>query len=148
MIEYSKAKFPHQVIIELQPLSFRGYGHLAELLIAAAGLYAVGWQKMLDAFKLALLAVASVVAFRAMRDAWFVCVSAAACIADFPAPEPGRSPREPAGKVGSGGGDAVLLFISSNGTNFTQRDLDRAISRTYPVNAIYFLRCNPMPGPL
>ena len=59
VIEYSKAKFPYQMIIELQPLSFRGYGHLAELLIAAAGFYAVGWQKKLDAFKLALLAVDS-----------------------------------------------------------------------------------------
>jgi hypothetical protein len=149
VIEYSKAKFPYQVIIELQPLSFRGYGHFAELLIAAAGFYAVGWQKKLDAFKLALLAVASVVAFRTMRDAWFVCVSAAACIADFPAPEPERDrPENGLEKLGVAAALAILLLISANGTNFTQRDLDRTISSTYPVNALNFLRRNPVPGPL
>ena len=32
--------------------------------------------------------------------------------------------------------------------DFNTRDLDRAISRDYPVNAINFLRRNPVPGPL
>jgi len=149
VFEYSKAKFSYLVIVELQPLSFRGYSHFAELLITAAGFYAVGWRKKLDAFKLALLAVASVAAFRTMRDAWFVCVSAAACIADFPAPEADSDrPESWLEKLGVAAALAVLLLVASNGTDFNQRTLDRAISSTYPVNAINFLRRNPVPGPL
>ncbi len=44
VFEYSKAKFTYSVIIELQPLSFRGYSHFLELFLAAAGFFAVGWQ--------------------------------------------------------------------------------------------------------
>ena len=149
VIEYSKAKFPYKVIIELQPLSFRGYGHFAELLIAAAGFYAVGWRKKLDAFKLALLAVASVVAFRTMRDAWFLCVSAAACIADCPNPEAERDhPESWPEKAGVAAALAVLLLVAAHGTDFNQRALDRMISGTYPVDAINFLRQHPEAGPL
>ena len=46
--EYSKAKFTYAVIIELQPLSFRGYSHYAELFLTAAGFFAVGWRRKLD----------------------------------------------------------------------------------------------------
>lgn len=162
--EYSKAKFPYKVIIELQPLSFRGYSHFAELLLAAAAFYAVGWQKKLDAFKLLLLVVASVVAFRTMRDAWFLCITAAACIADSsaishtaPADAPARQAGKTSGthppetwleKVGVAIAVLALLFILSSATDFNQRGLDRAISSQYPVNAINFLRQNPVSGPL
>jgi len=147
--EYSKAKFTYSVIAELQPLSFRYFSQYAELLIAAAGFYAVGWQRKLNPFKLALLSVASAVAFRTMRDGWFICLPAAACVADFPASEVERDPPatwlERAGAVAS---FAVLLLVFLNPTDMTQRGLDRAISADYPVNAINFLRRNPVPGPL
>ena len=99
VLEYSKAKFAYSIIIELQPLSFRGYSHFLELLVMAAGFFAVGWQASsgrddapsaqqnhpgrLDLFKLMLLSIAAVVAFRTMRDAWFICLPAAACVADL-----------------------------------------------------------------
>ena len=147
--QYTQAKFPYSVIVELQPLSFRLYSNLAELLLAAAGFYAVGWQKKIEPFKLALLAVAAVVAFRTMRDAWFICLSAAACVADFPATDSQRDPVPTwLGGAGVAAVTAVLLLAISSSTDFNQRGLDRTISATYPVNAINFLRRNPVPGPL
>lgn len=147
--DYSKAKFSYSIIIELQPLSFRGYSHYAELLLTAAGFFAVGWQKKLDPFKLALLTVASVVAYRTMRDAWFICIPAAACIADLPAPE-ADCDRAESWIENAGVAAAVVLFLVllSSALDFNQRGLDRAISSEYPVNAINFLRRNPVPGPL
>src|ERR1035437_4073650 len=70
------------MITELQPVSFRATENFVELLLAGAAFFAIAWQKQVDLFKLALLAMACVVAFRTMRDSWFLCVSAAACIAD------------------------------------------------------------------
>jgi hypothetical protein len=177
VLEYSKAKFAYSIIIELQPLSFRGYSHFLELLVMAAGFFAVGWQASLrranapsgqqndsaslDLFKLALLSIAAVVAFRTMRDAWFICLPAAACVADLFAArakdrQPGSSTEaiapawhesfvERAGIIAV---TAILLVIFSTNTDFNERGLDRAISSTYPVNAINFLRRNPVPGPL
>jgi hypothetical protein len=166
--QYSQAKFPYKVIIELQPLSFRGYSHFAELLIAGAAFFAAGWQKKIDVFKLILLSVAAVVAFRTMRDAWFLSITAAACIADSlrrfrsdKARNPGLSAAGPADtsaswrergfwleKAGVTAIVLVLLWISASATSFSSRGLDRAISANYPVNAINSLRRNPVPGPL
>ena len=152
--EYSKAKFAYSIIIELQPLSFRGYSHYAELLLTAAGFFAVGWQKKLDPYKLALLTIASVVGYRTMRDAWFICIPAAACIADSPAPEAEHDvaecdrPESWFEKTGVAAAVVLLLVLFSRGTDFNQRGFDQAISSQYPVNAINFLRRNPVPGPL
>ena len=146
---YTKAKFIYSIILELQPLTFTAYNHYVELLLTAFGFLAVGWQKKIDPFKLLLMTVASIVAYRTMRDAWFVCLSAAACIADFPAPEDQRDPAESwlenavvAAIV------MVALFLFANGTGFNTRGLDRAISGQFPVNAANFLRRNPPPGPI
>jgi hypothetical protein len=147
--EYSKAKFAYSVILELQPLPFRWYSDYAQLLLTAAGFFAVGWQKKLDPFKLALLTVASVVAYRTMRDAWFICIPAAACLADFHAPEAECDhPETWFEKAGVALAVVLLLALFSRGTDFNQRGFDRAISAQYPVNAINFLRRNPVPGPL
>jgi hypothetical protein len=149
VLSYAKAKFAYAIISELQPLSFRGYSHFAELFLAAAGFYAVGWRKPLDLFKLMLLIIASVVAFRTMRDAWFICFSAAACIADCPAQEPERDRPESAREL-AGVAVAVVLFmlLAVPAAKFNTREFDRAISADYPVNAINFLRRTSFSGPL
>ncbi|MGB7438259.1 MAG: hypothetical protein WBW49_22795 [Candidatus Acidiferrum sp.] len=151
VLAYSKAKFAYNVILELQPLSFRILSNYIELLLAAAGFYAVGWQKKIDPFKLALLAVAAVVSFRTMRDAWFICFSAAACIADSSATAtetaPHRSESWPDLAVVAAG-LILLLFAAAPFTDFSARGLDRAISENYPVNAINSLRSGSFSGPL
>ena len=147
--EYSKAKFAYNVIIELQPLSFRGSSHFVELLLTGFGFFAVGWRKKIDLFKLAMMTACSVVAYRTMRDAWFIAIPAAACIADFPAAEAEREPAENwMENLGVAAALVVLMLLISRGLDFTSRDLDRAISSEYPVNAVNFLRRNPQPGPL
>jgi hypothetical protein len=149
VLTYAKAKYAYSIISELQPLTFRGYSHFAELFLAAAGFYAVGWRKQLDLFKLTLLVISSMVAFRTMRDAWFICFSAAACIADFPAQETeqdrAESWRELAGVAAA---VVLLLILSAPATRFNKREFDRAISADYPVNAVNFLRRIPFTGPL
>ena len=149
VFEYSKSKFAYNVIIELQPLSFRQSSNYAELMLGAFAFFAIGWRKKIDLFKLAMMTVCSVVAYRTMRDAWFLSIPAAACIADFPAPS---GERERVANwmeiLGVAAATAVLLFVVARGTDFTERGIDRAISSEYPVNAVNFLRRNPQPGPL
>ena len=149
IFEYSRAKLTYSMIIELQPLSFRAYSNYVELLLGAAAFFVVGWQKRIDPFKLSLLVFASVAAFRTMRDAWFLCILAAACIADVPVEEAEQEPRETSVELaGVFACVALTLLLFARGTGFTTRGLDRAISGTFPVDAVNFLRQNPPAGPL
>ena len=103
------------------------------------------WQKKIDLFKLLLLVMASVVAFRTMRDSWFLCVAAAACIADIPVErltraETGREPRWNWPAYSQSLRSILLLFAPA--LDFNTRGLDRAISGMFPVNAVNFVHQN------
>jgi len=153
---YSNSHVPYTTIQELSAFHFNSFTHYVLLLLTAAAFFAIGWPKKLDLFKLSLLIVASVVAFRTARDAWFVSICAAAFIADLCAGENGRATGEdaptPVLKLPELAGVcafvAILMLLVARNTGFNTRDLDRAISREYPVNALNFVRQNSFPGPL
>ncbi len=146
---YSNSHVPYFMIQELSALDFKNFTHYVLLLLTAAAFFAVGWPKKLDLFKLSLLIVASVIAFRTERDAWFVSICAAAFIADLCAGE--RAPT-PALKLpelaGVGAVLAISMLLTARNIGFNTRDLDRAISREYPVDAVNFVRRNSFSGPL
>lgn len=144
----SQSKIMYKMIIELQALSFDYFNQYVELLLASAAFFALGWQRKIDPFKLALLVLASIFAFRTWRDAWFVCVVAVAVIADFPAPEQEREPIRLSGWATVIVASVLLLFLAARNTDFNTRGLDRLISSEYPVDAVNFLRRNPFGGPL
>jgi len=100
-------------------------------------------------FKFALLIFATVIGFRMMRDAWFICIVAAACMADFPANDEERQPAETWYEWSA---LAVVLivagFLFARDTGFNRAGLDAQISRIFPVNAANYLRQHPQPGPL
>ncbi len=149
ILGYAHSRVPYLMIVELQPLSFRSGCHFAELLLTAAAFFIVGRQAKVDLFKLALMVFASVIGFRTMRDAWFVSISAAACIADSLRGETGQEESEGwLENLGIGIAVGVLLLVFAGSADFNRRGLDRAISGTFPVNAVNYLRRNPAPGPL
>ncbi len=149
ILQYSQAKVPYRMIMELQPPNFRAGSHYVELLLMAFAFFAVGRQRKVDLFKLALLAIAGAVAFRTMRDAWFICIPAAACIADTLGDEGTREPRETwLEKLAVAAAVALALVLFAGSAEFNTRGLDRAISGFLPVNAANYLRQHPAPGPL
>lgn len=149
ILSYAHAKAPYRMIMELQPISFRAGSHYAELLLMMCAFFAVGRQQKVDAFKVLLLSVAGAVAFRTMRDAWFICIPAAACIADSFAeahqPEAREIWWQTAGVLAA---VAALLLLLAPSVGFTRPGLDRAISSYFPVDAVNYLRKYPTPGPL
>jgi len=149
ILSYSHSRLIYSIIQELQPLSFRAYSNYAELLLAGAAFFAIGWRKKIDLFKLALLIAATVFAFRTMRDSWFLCVAAAACIADVAGEDAEHeAPETPLQLAGVFAAVAVALLLFAQGTGFTTRGLDRAISGRFPVYAVNFIHQNAVPGPL
>jgi hypothetical protein len=159
VFDYASSTFPYTYIREFQALTFRALSHYVELLLAAAAFFALGRQKRIDLFKLALLTSASIIAFRTMRDSWFLCIAAAACIADswggtISAKEvDGEKLARDSGetlleKAGLAAALALMIFLIARNTNFNTRGLDDAMSSFFPVKAVNFLRQNPQPGPL
>ena len=149
VFEYSTSAIIYRALIEFQALSFKYFNQYLELLLGIGAFFALGWQKKLDPFKLALLLFGCVFAFRTWRDAWFLCVAAAMVIADFPALEPERN--EPIRWTDWGAvsfASVLLLGLAMPNTDFNTRGLDRVISSEYPVDAVNFLRRNPVGGPL
>ena len=146
---YAGSRFPYTFIREFQALNFRAVSHYVELLLAVAAFFTLGRQKRVDLFKLALLSVATVVAFRTMRDSWFLCITAAACIADTWGTEGEREPAETLPQTaGVLAAVALLSFLIARNVGFDARGLDAAMSSVFPVKAVNFLRQNPQPGPL
>ncbi len=145
----SRANVMYRIIRELQALNFLYFNQYLELLLAVGAYFAIGWRKKIDPFQLALLLFASVFAFRTWRDAWFLCVIAAAVIANFPRAESeSEEPIRASGWAAVAAASAVLLALSVSSTDFRERGLDRAITGEYPVDAVNFLRRNPVGGPL
>ena len=145
---YLRATFPYTFIGEFQALRFRDYTDFVQLLLTVFAFFALGRRKKFDPFLTALLCAAAVVGFRTARDAWFICIPAAACIAEAFA----GSERDRSDTVGEKGGLAaavfLLTFLYARGMGFNTPNLLLAVDQVYPVRAINFLRDHPQRGPL
>ncbi len=149
ILRYSQAKVPYAMVQELQSFHLRFYGNYLQILLAAAAFLIIGWQKKIDVFKLAVLAIATVLAFRTMRDAWFQCTAAAACIADIVwANDEAETAETPAQLAGVFAVVALVVLLGARAVDFNQRGLQRAMAAIFPLDAANFLRQNPAPGPL
>lgn len=146
---YSNSKVFYSMISELQSLSFEGVSHFLELLLAAAAFFAIGWAKKIDPFKLLLMVIASIFAFRATRDAWFLCITAVAVIADFPSEHETRDRHATLPQWGAVAlASIVLLALVARNTDLDSRHLTELVSQEFPVDAVNFVRNNPVEGPL
>ena len=149
IFRYSQAKVPYAMVQELQPFRPRFYGNYLQIVLAAAAFLLIGWQKKIDVFKLALLAIATVLAFRTMRDAWFQCTAAAACIADIAwAQAEAETPETPMQLAGVFATVALVVLLGARFVDFNQRGLQRAMAAIFPLDAANYLRQNYAPGPL
>jgi hypothetical protein len=148
VFEYAGSKFTYARLIEFQPLSFKYPSQFTELLLAAAGFFALGWKKRIDLFKLLLLILASIFAFRTWRDAWFICLVSISILADRFRQEERDCDLSFSNWTIVVSVSVMLLVLSARSAEFNTRALDRVISGQFPVDAVNFLRRNPVGGPL
>ena len=82
------------------------------------------------------------------RDSWFICITAAACIATaIDASERARGDTITE-KAVLGVVVALLLVLYARGMDVNTPNLRLAIDEVYPVQAVNFLRDHPQRGPL
>jgi hypothetical protein len=146
---YAESKAAYHIIMELQPVNFSVGSHYVALIWMALAFFAVGRQTRVDAFKLILLCIAGVIGFRTMRDSWFICITAAACIADaFAGAVPAESADSRLERIATVAILAIVLLVAARQTDFNRPRLEQAIAEVLPVNAVNYLRQHPAPGPL
>ena len=148
---YSKVLFEH--FQGMQALGFRRPQHFVLLLLVMTAFLTLGRQHSRDLFKLVVMGVFVMLAFRVQRDVWCVVFPAIAVIADaLPDCQPALEPRRcsPGWKwekrlvavlVLAVFLAAIIRIPSSNAL------MDQA-SRVFPVKACDFIRANQLPGPL
>jgi hypothetical protein len=148
---YSKVLFDN--FQEMQAMAFRRPQHFVLMLLGMAAFFALGRQRSRDLFKLIVLAIFLMLAFRFQRDVWCVVFPAIAVIADAVADW--RREPEPCHNSARWKWERPLLAIlvlvvllvaifrmPSNPTSM------KLVSRAFPVKACDFIRANQLPGPL
>lgn len=149
VFSYAKSKFPYEYLQEFQPIDFR---HPSDYFLAAitiSAIIVVVRKEHVDITSLAVLAIGTAFAWRGVRDAWFLAISAGIIIADTYRSDQSERVTTTAKIIPSVLACLLLtssLFVIAERTQFTERELDRTISSEYPVDAINFLRRNPFPG--
>jgi len=147
--DYSKAKVIYSLVLELQALSFRYPRNFVQLALTAAAFVAVGWNKKVDLFKLALLTVCTVIAYRAIRDSWFVTLATVACIADSWVKQSEAEERKPAPRIALGLAAALVCLMGLAPTfGFDRTGLTATVASAFPVQAADFVRQQQLPGPI
>jgi hypothetical protein len=146
---YAQSQIAYDTITELQALSFRTGAHYVQLLLVAAGFFALGRsRKGIDLFKALLLTIATVVAFRTTRDSWFVCVPCVAVIAEQCAGEQ----REASASYTQRGIEFVaallMLVLMGRVYNINEASLKQTMATRLPVSSADFIKSNGLPGPL
>ena len=94
-----------------------------------AAFYAVGSRKQIDLFQLSLMVIASLCAFRTVRDAWFAAIPAILLLADVSVEPTDQDPAfTPWQLLSLTGSTAVLVFLLATNTGFTVRGVDYCVS--------------------
>ncbi len=149
VVGYSRAKQTYYVIQELLSPSFDTLTCFILLFVIMATFYAAGARKQIDLFQLSLIVIASLCAFRTVRDAWFAAIPAVLLLTDVPVEPADRDPAFTVWQLLSlTGATVVVVFLLGSNMGFTARGVDYCVSMEYPVDAANFLRRVEPSGPI
>jgi hypothetical protein len=138
---------------EMQALAFRRPQHFVLLLLVMAAFFALGRQRSRDLFKLDVMCIFVMLAFRVQRDVWCVVLPAIAVIGDALADcqheaeprksSPGWKWEKPLVAV-----LVLVVFLAAMIRIPNSKALMNQVSRVFPVKACDFIRANQLSGPL
>lgn len=136
-------------ITELRAMTFREPQHFLVLLLALGAAMALGWRRDLRPLWLVFLAVTSAMAFRSVREIWFLAVVAVAIMAQ-PAHE-AETPRIslPA-RTRLAVTTCVLAIVVFSFVRYevTNDWLDLEVGSVFPEGASRYVEMHHLPGPL
>ena len=139
-----------QNIRELHPMFFRSPGDWSVLLLLVVSAYCLGWRRKVLIFETLLLCAGAFAAFRARRDAWFLVIAALATLGTAIHRGQGGTQRFQ-GKmpiVLTAVSLAIVIFVFSQVRQINERHLATVVERSFPSEAVQFVREHRLRGPL
>lgn len=138
---------------EMEALAFRRPQDFVLMLLVMAAFLALGRQRSRDLFKLGVLAIFVMLAFRVQRDVWCVVFPAIAIIADALADaqhelEPSENSPEWKWETPLVAALVFIVLLAATLRIPNNETLMTQASRVLPVKACDFIRANQLPGPL
>ena len=131
-------------------MDFRHPQHFLALLLALAAAMAIGWRRDARPLWPVLLFIAAFLAFRSVKEIWFVSVIAAAALADgwtFVTAQPRQtlSLRE---RFLVAVAVLAILMVGYRHYDVSNNWLDMQIAGTFPESAARYIEKRHLPGPL
>ncbi|MGH9581252.1 MAG: hypothetical protein ACRD2R_09665, partial [Terriglobales bacterium] len=137
-------------IVELRAMTFREPQHYVVLLLFLAAAMAVGWRRERRLLWPILLAIASVVAFRAVKETWFLAVVSAGALADgwgFQAEDDVR-PLGARYRLAAAVWVLAVLFVGYRHYGVSDDFLQIQINGNFPEPASRYIEEHHLNGPL
>jgi hypothetical protein len=138
------------LVVELRAMDFRKPQHFLALILALAAAMAIGWRRDTRLLWPALLVIASVLAFRSVKEIWFISVASAAALADG-----WRSARVSVRhslalreRFLVAVGVLAALSVAYRHYDVSNDWLDMQVAGNFPESAVRYIEKNHLPGPL
>jgi hypothetical protein len=141
----------YNLISEFLAMNFRQPQHYVAVLLALGAAMAIGWRRDLRPLWLIFLSTASVLAFRSVREIWFLAVVSVCAIADGwrPAGDTlpvAKSPLRSRAMVAIW--VLAILIASCRHYGLSNDALEIQTAGTFPEAAVRYIELNHLPGPL
>jgi len=138
---------------EMQAMAFRRPQDFVLMLLVMTAFLALGRQRSRDLFKLGVMGISLMLAFRVQRDVWCVVFPAIAVIGDALADyqheaELWKSSREWKWERSLAAVLVLVVFLAAIIRIPSSKALMNQASRVFPVKACDFIRANQLPGSL
>lgn len=136
-------------IIELQAMDFRHLENFAALLLGLGAAYALGWRRNFRPVNIALLLLSAALAFRAVKDVWFLAVTALFILAQAPRPQPPRPVlRLLRHRIAVPVCIFALLLFVARREGLSNDLLQTIVDGRFPESAARYVEQHNLPGPL
>ena len=141
-----------ELIDELRSMTFREPQHFAALFLLVGAAMAMGWRRDAKPLWLLLLMIASLMAFRMVREIWFLTVVSLCVLSDGWRFEPRetRSPSAPGVRRRALVAVWVLAIVVASCQRYGLSNLllEVQVAGSFPEGASQFIEQHRLPGPL
>lgn len=152
VIEYTRQPKAYSLVMELKAMTFRQPEHYVAAFLALCAAMAIGWRRERRPLWPLLLAIAAFVAFRSVKEIWFLSVIAACVIADGWVPlvrERSLVTREIwRNRLFVGAGVVALLLLAYRRYDVSNDWIAMQVAGSFPEASVGYIEKHHLPGPL
>ena len=154
VIEYMHQPKSYSLVMELEAMTFRQPEHYVAAFLALCAALAIGWRRERRPLWPMLLAVSVFVAFRSVKEIWFLSVIAACTIADGWPPLPLVRERFAATReiwrnlIFVGAGVLASLLLAYRHYDVSNDWIAMQVAGSFPEASVGYIEKHHLPGPL